>query len=363
MKNRLHLLHISPDFNYVCGVSKYIYLLLRELKNYDEVKLFFITNGGDSLQRLKDIGIYPYIMSFKKGLKNIFYVKKNLAELKRFCIENQINIIHTHHRYPELLANNLKRELNIKTITTVHSLVDGYRRLSFKSDKIIAVSTTVEKNLIEKFGVEKERIIQIYNPLDFNEYKNIDEPADRSLLGIPDDAKVFLFVGRWTKIKGVDILVKAFRKITNNYPKVYLILITDISETGKKRIQSINQNFVFIKPQRDISYFYKICDAIILPSRVESFPFVMLEAGLYKKIFIGSNVGGVGEFIEDGRDGLLIKKEDSNGLTNIIESVVKNLIDTQKLRTNLSNKVYSLLSLKEYSKSIINIYENLNEKN
>lgn len=366
MKNRINVLHISPDFNYVCGVSKYVYLILKGLKKFEEngqLRLFFLTNGGDGLERLKSVGIEPKLMSFRKGLKNVFYFYKNLKQLARFCRNNEINIIHTHHRYPELLANTLKSKLNIKTITTVHSLVDGYERLSFKSDKIIAVSKAVEKNLVEKFEVSKEKIIQIYNPIDFEEYAlNDNVIPDKSLIGLPQNSKVFLFVGRWTKVKGVDILIKAFSELFNIHEELYLILITDITEREKTRIQRISEKFLFIKPRQDIYYFYKICDAVILPSRVESFPYAMLEAGLYKKIFIGADTGGIKEFIINGYNGFLFECSNYISLKGTINDVLK-LSGKNKIfiQSNLYQSILNLYNVSNYSVELLKIYDELNQ--
>lgn len=362
MKDELNVLHISPDFNYVCGVSKYIYLLFKGIKSNEtayKVNLFFITNGGDSLDRLETIGVKPVIMNFTKGWKNIFYINDNLKELEKFCRVNQIDIIHTHHRYPELLANILKRKLNIKTITTVHSLVDGYKKLSFKSDKIIAVSKAVERNLIEKFGVEKEQVIQIYNPIDWEEYRNTASTADKTLIGLPKDSKLFLFVGRYSKLKGVDILIKVFLNIYQTYNNVYLILITDVPGKEKKRILSKSKNIVFIKPQKDISYFYRISDAVVLPSKKESFPFVMLEAGIYRKLFIGSDVGGITEFIRDNQNGLKFTANDPTHLEKIIREVISNDFNFSDLIENNYKKIKQLFDIQAYVEQLNYIYYHL----
>lgn len=363
MKNSLNVLHISPNFNYVCGASKYVYLILKELKKYEKLenlKLFFLTNGGDSLERLKNIGIEPQLMNFSKGIKNLFYLKNNLKQLEKFCIDNKINIIHTHHRYPELLANIIKKKNRIKTITTVHSIVDGFRFLSFKSDKIIAVSKAVEKNLIEKFGVDKEKIIQIYNPIDFDDYVNdkIDK-KQKAIVGLPEDSKIFLFVGRWTKIKGVDILIKSFRQIFKKYDNVYLILITDIPESIKNKILKVSNKFILIKPQRDISYYYNICDAVVLPSRIESFPYTMLEAGLHQKLFIGSNVGGISEFIENEKNGLLFENENVDQFVQLVSNVIQSKIDFQNVRQNLFEQISYLSRPVDYCSKLIEIYHSI----
>lgn len=360
MKNKINVLHISPDFNYVCGVSKYIYLLFKEFTNDPKIKLFFITNGGDSLIRLEELGIKPVIIPFAKGFKNVFYYKQNLRFLKNFCLGNKIDIIHSHHRYPEFLAYQLQKKIPIKTITTVHSLVSNLKFLSFKSDKIIAVSKSVQKNLIDKFNVPKEKIIQIYNPLDFDEIiRGEDIVIDKSQLGIPEKSKVFLFVGRWTKLKGVDLLINIFSEIIIQHKNVYLIIISNTPQSLKNKLLNKTKNFIFIEPLKDIKSFIKLADAIILPSKIESFPFIMLEAGLYKKLFIGSNVGGIAEYIDMNVDGVLFAKDDSNELKNIIKNVIIDKYDVEKLAENLFNKVNTLPDVKSYCNNLFNIYQSL----
>ena len=77
-----NILHISPDFNYSCGVSKYVYSILKNFSGNESYKLFFITNGGDALDKLKEIGVIPFILKFSKGWKNILNLLSNLNTLK-----------------------------------------------------------------------------------------------------------------------------------------------------------------------------------------------------------------------------------------------------------------------------------------
>jgi glycosyltransferase involved in cell wall biosynthesis len=166
MSKTINILHISLDFNYSCGVSKHVYSLLKGLQENHSYRLFFITNGGDALDKLKDINISPVILNFSKRPKNILNIYSNLKILKRFCFENEIDIMHTHHRYPEFLAHIISKRTGIKTIATAHSLVKGKRKFSFNSDKIIAVSNSVSDLLKDYYKISGERIIVLYNFLE-----------------------------------------------------------------------------------------------------------------------------------------------------------------------------------------------------
>lgn len=354
----MNVLHISPNFNYTCGVSRYLLLLFAEFRKRDDIRIFFITNGGDGLDRLSDLNIQPILLNFKTGIHNLFYIYQNLKELKKICLENDIQIIHTHHRYPELLANLLKNQIKVKTITTVHSLVKGLEILSFKSDKILAVSKAVEHNLINNFNVKPNKIIQIYNPfssVDWNDrvfMQNI-----RLKLGINNDDRVFLFVGRFHKHKGVDILFDVFSKLSNEFSNLKIILITDINAKLKKNISI--PSIIFIEPQKDISTFYRLADYVVLPSRRESFPYSMLEAGYFEKIFIGGNTGGIAEFIENRVNGFLVNPD-----KNDLETLVRDLMQKPPeyyayLGKNLRRKVLNLPTPELYTGKLIQIYSQL----
>jgi len=214
----------------------------------------------------------------------------------------------------------------------------------------------VKKNIVKRFGVPEEKIIQIYNPLDFEELGWGLKSEMKYSYQFPADAKVFLYVGRWSNMKGVDLLLEVFNKVFKVYQNVYLVIISDIPNKGKKKIEKLSRNFIIIRPQGDIRKYYLIANAVVLPSKEESFPFVMLEAGFYKKLFIGTNTGGIGEFIENGINGLLFEKDDKHGFQKILESILENKINYYTFGENLYRKVQSLPSLNEYVERILEIY-------
>ena len=355
---KLNVLHISPDFNYTCGVSKYISLIFAELIKYDNINLFFITNGGDSLQRITSLGIEPHIINFSKGIKNLKYFFRNIIELKNFCKEKSIDIIHTHHRYPELISNLIKKDLNVKTVTTVHSIVHGYKCLSFKSDIVMAVSKTVKENLTTNFGVNPSKVVQIYNPVAKN-LVPLEKKEIRQKFGLNDNEVVILFVGRFTKEKGVYLLLNAFNMISDENINLKLFVITDREKSELK----LENDVYFFPVSNNIEEYYTLSDAVIMPSLIESFPYVMLEAGLYKKVFIGAEVGGIKEFITDGLNGLLFKPNSEEEIVRIIKVFLSmNNTEKEKLSMNLHKKVTSLYDVESYVETLINIYNSLIQK-
>jgi len=360
----IKILHITPDFNYSCGRSKLVFNYLKYFGNNENYETHFITNGGDSLDRLDDIPSLKFQeYEFSTGYKNIFYYRKFYTHLKEYIINNKIDLIHTHHRFPEMVSVKIDLQLNVKTILSTHGFIKGYTNISFRSDKIISVSRSMTDYLIEIFKVNGDKIITLYNPAELisecsANFSEIYQEQKRVI----GNNKVLLFVGRMNFEKGVDTLLNAFERVSSEHDNVTLLTAGQMNESLKKNHSVVNnKKIINISPQRDISYLYSLADIVILPSRTDSFPYVMLEAGQFKKPFIGGNTGGIAEFIEDGKNGLLVDPENPEQLAKKIIYLLNNPDIGKKLGENLHQKVKELCDYNSYFSQVENIYKELIE--
>jgi len=356
------ILHITPDFNYSCGRSKLVFLFLKYFGNSKNYETHFITNSGDSLGRLKSIPTLNYeIFNFTTEFKNIYQSRKFYKKLKNYIIKNEIKLIHTHHRYPEFLAYLISRGTNIKTVTTAHSLVKGKTRFSFKSDRIIAVSDSIKNMLTDTYKVPNEKITMLYNFLEppYLTRQNIEIEL-KYKLGIPSDNKIILFLGRITKIKGVDVLIEASEKIRQNNKNIFTLIIGQLYDNSLTEIlRNLPAEIKLLDVVKNPYPYYAIADLVVLPSRIDPFPYVMLEAGYMQKPFIGGNTGGIAEFIEDGKNGLLIDPENPQQLADKIMYLLNNPEIGQRLGQNLHEKVNRLCDFNNYFVELEKIYNSI----
>ena len=358
MERTKNILHISPDFNYSCGVSKYVFSLLKNFGQDQAYKIFFMTNGGDALDRISDLNVKLTVINFSKGLKNIFNFYPNLRTLRRFCIQNNIDIIHTHHRYPEYLAHLVSKGTNIKTVSTVHSLVKGKSIISFKSYKIIAVSNSVKNMLSKYYKVSPEKIVMLYNYLELPDLKERETGLDiKSNLNIPEEGKIILFLGRITRVKGVDLLIKAFKLLRQKDKKIFLLIIGQIYDKSLKSVlNNLPDGIRLLAPVKDPYPYYSVADLVVLPSRIDPFPYVMLEAGIMHKPFLGARTGGIMEFIEEGISGILFESGNILELSKKMEYIVTNQNKAQIMAENLYKKVKEQMSREKYLHKLNEIY-------
>ena len=208
---------------------------------------------------------------------------------------------------------------------------------------------------------KEKRIVKLYNPVD--QFPQIDFKMNERIKkenNLSSDQKVLLFIGRISKEKGYDTLIKSFNVVKEKIKNVILIINGQI-ESKNFNLKSISNNdrIIYVPPRKDSHYLYSIADIIILPTRIDPFPFVMIEAGSFKKPFIGGNTGGIAEFIEDGKNGLLVDPENPEQLAEKIIYLLNNPDIGKKLGENLYEKVNRLCDYNSYFNEIEKIYNSI----
>ncbi|HSP87362.1 MAG TPA: glycosyltransferase family 4 protein [Ignavibacteriaceae bacterium] len=358
----IKILHITPDFNYSCGRSKLVFFYLKYFGNQKEYETHFITNGGDSLDRLQEISSLKFKqIKFSTGIKNILFYFKFYNELKNYIIENKINLIHTNHRFPELIANKIADEIKIKTVTSAHSFVNGFKKSSFKSDKIISVSKSISSFIIENYNINKEKVITLYNPVEkLPELNIVDKEKIKREMGINSNQKILMFVGRINYQKGYDKLIKAYEIVYKKDQNIILIMCGKVEEKSFWQMRTkLTVPIIVIPSLKNNKPLYEIADIIILSSRQDPFPFVMIEAGSHKKPFIGGNTGGIKEFIDDKVNGLLVNPENEDDLAEKILFIFNNKNLAEEFGRNLYKKVIENCDYENYFNKVDKIYKSL----
>jgi phosphatidylinositol alpha-1,6-mannosyltransferase len=155
--------------------------------------------------------------------------------------------------------------------------------------------------------------------------------------------KILLTVCRLVERKGVDLVIQALSKISEQVQDLVYVVVGDGSQ--KENLEKFGSEsgveiiFTGRISDEELSAWYKICDAFILTpkkseSDVEGFGIVYLEANSYSKPVIGSRVGGVVEAIQNGVSGILVEPDN---VEEIGQAIVK-LFSDDELREKLGRQ-------------------------
>jgi glycosyltransferase EpsD len=188
-----------------------------------------------------------------------------------------------------------------------------------------------------KAGVKKKKIVILptgINLKKFQSWKNI-----RKELGISDKEFVLVYAGLIVPRKGIDIMLRTFKKLNNE--NVKLLLVGD-GPNKKKYISmayklGIQNKVKFLGWRKDIPSILRSSDALFLPSRGEGLPGIVMEAMASGLPVVASNIPCIPDLVEDGKNGVLCKKDDVDyfayGINNMIsdKSLVK-MAEASKLK-------------------------------
>ncbi len=294
--------------------------------------------------RLPKARVLPKMYSFS------LYANKILES----NMTGKIDIIHNTSDYNEIITPRRKK---IPVIATIHHPYAQERRiykansnnidylkyalhrkinyLEFNSkilckraDRLIAVSNYTARSVIEEYGIQPNKISVIPNAVDINTFNpDIDGTEFRKKLNIESE-KVILFVGRLDFQKGIEYLISAFSKIIIDFPELKLIVVGDGPLKNHVRAVISKYNLsesIFLLGRvdtKDLPKIYAACDLFVVPSLMEGFGIVYLEAMACGKACIGTNIGGVEDVIADGRTGLLVPPADPTSIYLAIKSLL-----------------------------------------
>ena len=145
----------------------------------------------------------------------------------------------------------------------------------------------------------------------------------RRKLGIPPQAPVVLFVGRFTCDKGVPELTEAFSKLLDRFPELRLVLVGCFEEgdplpVSTRRDLEAHPQVISAGAVPDTAPYYAMADVLVLPSHREGLPTVVLEAQAAGTAVVGACATGIVDVISDGETGLLFPVGDVAALAGAI---------------------------------------------
>lgn len=156
----------------------------------------------------------------------------------------------------------------------------------------------------------------------------------------------FIYVGRLEKIKGIPLLLRAWRKMGDDAP--YLTLC------GKGPLEErCQESFTYMTikgylPNHEVRDLIADSDALILPSQVyEGFPMTVLEAFSVGTPVIGSNIGNVNALIEEGKNGLKFQSDSEDSLIKAVETICERPFRVEKRYSEKYSGYENYLVLKD----------------
>ena len=357
------------------GMSVYVREMARELgRKGHHIDIFTQHNVGkhDPLIHLYDNVRLVHLSGEKRGnmAKSSLYevLPQLFNELESFRIKENItyDIIHSHYWLSGVLGLKLQSSWNAYHLITYHT-IGAVKNLTCPTENASELRLTNEKKLaklcdriVVPTQKEKEHLIRYYHaPVDkirivpcgvnLELFKPMDKLSVRRQLAFHVDDLIVLYVGRYTPIKGLDRLFKAFRNLTH-LSHLRLVLVGGDGQhspmlrqlQSKAKALHIENHLMFTGrvAQETLPQYYSAADVLVVPSYYESFGLVALEALACGTPVVTTSVGAMEDIVKDGITGYVAKDADPQPYARLIETILlkqqQNGVSPSEIRSSVA---------------------------
>ena len=337
---------VSPEYWPLSGgTGAYVYYLSNELMK-NGYKIYVVTGSDQTLDVKVNEQLKVFFLKIPKTpvIKSFMLAASSYRKLN--SVRETVNVDITHANLP--LTPNFAVPPNFgKTLVcTVHSTWKGeaqairgepYSRLnanekfmvSFnwflrifeekmleQANKIIAVSHFTKRELLEYYKVPEEKIRVIHNGVDVNKFKPAkDKRKIKEELGFNPNDLAIVSVGRLYARKGLFTLIESMPAVIKRFKNAkFIISGKGQSDEMRKLINyadkiGVKDNIIFTGyyPDKKLPKLYQAADVFAFSTFYEHHPFAVLEALSTGLPVVTTNVGGIPETIESGKNGFLVE--------------------------------------------------------
>ena len=215
-----------------------------------------------------------------------------------------------------------------------------------RSDCVIASTPHEFDDLLEHYGASPERLCTSPPGLDHDRFRPGDRSEARRWLGLQPQVPLVLFIGRIQALKAVDVAIDALDQIgpIDGFLPELLVVGGPSGSHGNDELAKLEKqvsdlglgsrvHFVPTQPHAALPRFYQAADALIVPSRSETFGLVAAEAQACGLPVVAAKVGGLPYAVDDGRSGTLVEGHDPAIYADALREILDSPTRAEAMRT------------------------------
>ena len=360
------------------GIEAYLRGLINSQKKstYD-----FIIIGTKQSKSLTNTSPYRFIPIMQNAKKNsIFRFTMSLFINARKINVPSSSIINPqaiYYAFPFLIPT--KKGKNVLTLhgTEINTLENKFGKVAtflfqntiekfivFRMDKIIALNEEIKEYYLKRYPKLKDKIVVIPTAIDIDRFKPLSKKEMRHKYGFSSSDKIILFVGRFARLKGLDLLLRSFKIVETKIPDAKLVLVGGGRKEGElrglaKKLELTNEIFWGTVDHDAVPEIMNCADVFALSSLSEVSPTVVKEALACGVPVVSTDVGDVHKLVKDGETGYIVKTRTEEEMSAKLIKVL--LSNNDKFKENCISMAQQY-SWNSIAKKIMGVYDEVLKK-
>jgi glycogen(starch) synthase len=396
MNSKRKVCFISPEYWPLSGgTGAYVYYLSNELmKNGYDATIVTGSNQTVDMQVNKQLTVYfqkipkiPIVKSFM--LAGASYRKLN-------SLKAAANVDITHPNLPLTPNFAVPPHFGKTLVCTVHSTWKGeaeairgepYSRLnanekflvSFnwflrffevsmikRASRVIAVSDFTRRELRKYYNINENRIRIIHNGVDTRKFQPaVDKRRVKEELGFNPDDLAILSVGRLYARKGLFTLIECMPQVVKRFRNAKFVISGKGQNDEMRKLVAhaerlgVKDNIIFTGyyPDKKLPKLYQAADVFAFSTFYEHHPFAILEALSTGLPVVTTNVGGIPETIESGKNGFLVEPFNTKQLTDRIVYLLEHPAEAEEMGAKARKTIVEQYDWHIVVKKVLKVYD------
>ncbi len=352
------------------GAQGHVHDLIKSLHN--EYQIHFVVGSlGWLADKCDEMGVtvhhLPNLTRSINFIKDVTAVKELVQTIEKI----KPDLIHAHSGKPGIIARLAGKICNVPVIFTAHGwgfdpnapklrrniALAAEKLLAKFATKIICVSESDRQLAIDLGVVEADRVVTIHN--------GIDPGVELTVSTANAKSTQLIMVARFNKQQKDQVtLMKAIQQIDRDINVLFVGTGPDFEEAKNTAKElDILSKASFLGDRLDVPQLLAQSQIFVLSTHYEGLPISILEAMRAGLPIIATNVNGIPEQVVDGKNGLLVERQDVDGLAQAITNLVDNPTLCQKMGYESIEKLQREFTIDEMVASTKALYQSVISSN
>jgi 1,4-alpha-glucan branching enzyme len=298
--------------------------------------------------------------------------------LRLRSLGKMFDVIHAHDWLVYYAARELKYSLNVPLVATIHATEHGRNHgkidspiqhriaelewnLTYEASHVIICSRAMENEVKHIFQLPPDKVSTIHNGVDLPHVnEELINWTLREKYAMPGE-KIIFYIGRLVYEKGIQVLIEAMPHILRSYSSCKLIIAGagGMKDDLQRRAAHLGHKVLFVGFIDDATrnFLLRAADICVFPSLYEPFGIVALEAMHTGTPVVVSDVGGLAEIIDHGKDGYKALPGHVESLSWHIADMLHHPDKAKQMAALAKHKTVNLYNWKQIAKRTAEVYE------
>jgi glycosyltransferase involved in cell wall biosynthesis len=274
-----------------------------------------------------DVPVYPMRLPAWRKVRELPAIPRAVRALARLLKELHVDLVHVNDYWWGPIGDLASKASGIPCVVHIRQEIEPRRVKQYRLEKprkLIAMSGSI-RNVAVNAGVGPDRVEVLYSGIDPPRTAGeVDRRRIREKHRLSEKQPVIGTVANLFPRKGYEYLIEATARIAGKIPDLHCLIVGEgdrrygeaLMELTRER--SLEERVTFAGFQEEVSAYLAAMDLFVLPSVMEGFGIVLLEAMAAGRAVVATAVGGIPEVIEDRVTGFLVPPRDPAALAEKI---------------------------------------------